>query len=173
MKFAKSSNIMRGFFYFNVINVVKMEQIVVDSMDPIQKVILPQKTDELQHEVDKLEHSHAWQILPYKLLAAIAVPNDTKAIQTFAFNQTQANEAQIVCAFECYRLKHGKYPETLNELMPQFIEQLPHDIIGGQLLKYRRTPDGQFTLYSIGWNETDDGGQLSLYPYDKGDWVWQ
>lgn len=173
MKYAKSSNFMRGFFYFNIINVVKLEQIAVDSIDPIQKVVLPQKTAELQHEVDKLDHAHAWQILPYKLLAAIAVPNYTKAMQTCAVIQTQVDEAQIVCALECYRLKHGEYPETLNELMPQFIEKLPHDIIGGQPLKYRRTTDGQFTLYSIGWNETDDGGQLSLYPYDKGDWVWQ
>jgi hypothetical protein len=173
MKYAKSSNFIRGFFYFNIINVVKLEQIAVDSIDPIQKVVLPQKAAELQHEVDKLDHAHAWQDLPYKLLAAIAVPNYTKAMQTFAVNQTQVDEAQIVCALERFRLKNGEYPKTLNELVPQFIEKLPHDIIGGQPLKYRRTTDGRFTLYSISWNETDDGGQFSLPPYDKGDWVWQ
>ena len=42
-----------------------------------------------------------------------------------------ANEAQIVCALERYRLAHGEYPGTLDALSPQFIEKIPHDIIGG------------------------------------------
>ena len=49
--------------------------------------------------------------------------------------------------------------ESLDALAPQFIETIPHDIIGGQPLHYRRTEDGQFVLYSVGWNETDDGGR--------------
>ena len=44
---------MRGFFYFNIINVVKLEQIAVDSIDPIEKVVLPQKTAESQREADR------------------------------------------------------------------------------------------------------------------------
>ena len=63
--------------------------------------------------------------------------------------------------------------------MPQFIEKLPHDIIGGQPLHYRRTDNGKFLLYSIGWNETDDGGlaspmdQYGAIDYNRGDWVWK
>jgi subtilase family serine protease len=56
---------------------------------------------------------------------------------------------------------------------------LPHDIINGQPLHYRRTADGQFVLYSIGWNETDDGGVVvlnkgssSTVDINRGDWVW-
>ncbi len=67
---------------------------------------------------------------------------------------------QIACALERYHLAHGEYPETLDALMPQFMEKMPHDIIGGQPLHYRRTDDGKFLLYSVGWNETDDGGQV-------------
>jgi hypothetical protein len=166
-------NIMRGFFYFNIVNVVRLDQMIVDSIDLSQRVVLPQKTAEFQREIDTLDHSHSWQVLPYKLLAAIAVPNFTKAVQTFAFDQTKADEAQIACALERYRIARGNYPEILNELVPQFIDKLPHDIIGGQPLKYRRTNDGNFILYSVGWNETDDGGQFCSNPYDKGDWGWQ
>ena len=64
--------------------------------------------------------------------------------------------------------------------MPRFIEKLPHDIIGGKPLKYRRTDDGHFVLYSIGWNETDDGGVVTLTDakpprvnLDQRDWVWE
>jgi len=44
---------------------------------------------------------------------------------------------------------------------------LPHDVVTGDSLKYRRTADGRFLLYSVGWNEKDDDGDS-----DKGDWVW-
>jgi hypothetical protein len=91
-----------------------------------------------------------------------------------------ANEALVVCALKRYLLAHGQYPETLDGLVPQYVQKLPHDIIGGQPLKYRRTDDGQFVLYSIGWNEKDDGGTVAWTDpkpprvnLDKGDWVWE
>ena len=94
--------------------------------------------------------------------------------------------ARVAIALERYRLAHGEYPESLDALAPQFMEKIPHDIINGQPLHYRRTDDGQFVLYSVGWNETDDGGvvvnQKSRDPRDEsrskvdisqGDWVWR
>ena len=46
----------------------------------------------------------------------------------------------------------------------------------GRSLKYRRTNDKRFLLYSVGWNETDDGGVSSYdlnHPQNLniGDWV--
>jgi hypothetical protein len=79
---------------------------------------------------------------------------------------------------ERYRLTDSEYPASLDVLVPQFIEQLPPDVIGGQPLHYRRTDDGKFVLYSIGWNEKDDGGKAA-YKHDgsedrlNGDWVWE
>ena len=70
--------------------------------------------------------------------------------------------ARVAIALERYRLAHGEYPESLDALAPQLLKQLPHDIINGQPLHYRRTADGQFVLYSVGWNETDDGGVVGL-----------
>lgn len=109
---------------------------------------------------------------PYSFLVAMGLPNFVKAVQTTARNQTLANEAYIACGLERYRLAHRQYPETLEALVPQFAEKLPHDLIGGQPLKYHRTADGQFVLYSIGWNEQDDGG-VPGKTIGEGDWVWQ
>jgi hypothetical protein len=55
--------------------------------------------------------------------------------------------------------------------VPQFAEKLPHDIIGGEPLKYDRTADDRFELYSIGWNGKDDGG-VPGKTTAEGDWVW-
>jgi hypothetical protein len=92
--------------------------------------------------------------------------------------QTLVNEAQIACALERYRLAQRTYPETLDTLVPQFIEKLPRDIVNGEPLIYRRTEAGMFLLYSVGWNETDDGGQIvsaggDLKNVTLGDWVWK
>ena len=92
--------------------------------------------------------------------------------------QTSVDLARVACALERYRLANGQFPETLEALAPKFIEKLPHDVINGQPLKYRRTDDGQFVLYSVGWNETDDGGKVGLtkngnLDAKQGDWVWR
>jgi len=174
LKNFRPPNITRGFFYLNIYNVVRMEQLAVDGIDPAARVVQPQRLTEFQNAVEDLDRGHDWPLLrPYQLYAAFMVPNYTRAITTFAFNQAKADEAQIVCALERYRSARGSYPETLEALVPQYIEKLPHDIIGGQALKYHRTNDGRFLLYSIGANGVDDGGQPTTAHYDQGDWGWQ
>ena len=164
---------VRGWFYQNMATIARLYQNAIDCVDLTNDVVSLQKVDYARREVEALKTHHG----PYTFLAAIAVPNVSKALQTTALDQTLVNEAQIVCALGRYHLAHGQYPETLDTLVPQFIGKIPHDIIGGQPLKYHRTDDGKFLLYSIGWNETDDGGQVVLKKdgtedREKGDWVW-
>jgi hypothetical protein len=100
-----------------------------------------------------------------------------EGLPALLWDQTIVNEGQIACALERYRLAHGEYPEKLEALAPQFITRLPHDIINGQPLNYRRTESGSFLLYSVGWNGTDDAGQTSSNlkqpeKFKSGDWIW-
>jgi hypothetical protein len=130
-------------------------------------IFQPEKFSDVTHEMKAI----AW---PYKFISATAIPNFTRAWQTTAHNQAMVNEAEIACALERYHHAHGEYPKTLEALVPQYIEKLPHDIIGGQPLHYRRTSDGKFLLYSVGWNERDDGGTPgTLRDPSQGDWVWK
>ena len=162
----------RGWIYQNMVNVAVLQQKPLDGFDLAHDTVAPSKIDEASLAVEKFV---ARGKSPYKLLAAIATPNYSRAEQTTAHNQTMVNEAQIACALERYRLAHGDYPETLDALSPQFMETLPHDLIGGQPLIYRPTADGKFLLYSIGWNEKDDDGKSggTGADYTKGDWVWK
>jgi type II secretory pathway pseudopilin PulG len=88
--------------------------------------------------------------------------------------QTAADQAALACALERYRLANGRFPEDLNALVPRFTSQLPHDALTGEPYKYRRAEDGRFALYSVGWNEKDDGGVPGKVLFDdkQGDWVW-
>jgi len=89
-------------------------------------------------------------------------PAISASVTKMARIQAQLDLACVACALERFRLADGKYPDTLDALAPQFIAQLPHDIITGQPLHYRRTDDGKFILYSIGWDDKDDGGKVFL-----------
>ena len=122
-----------------------------------------------------VENEHS---TPFNLMERLLLPGLGAAAKRFAYSQNSVNLARLAIALERYHLAHGEYPETLNALAPQFIKKLPHDIVNGQPLHYRRTSDGQFVLYSVGWNETDDGGVVGLtksgsLAIDEGDWVWR
>lgn len=127
-------------------------------------------------EAEMKEQAKHWSF--YKILARMTFPAVGKSVMKFALIQSQVDLARVACALERYRLAHGSYPETLDALAPQFIATLPHDLINGQPLHYRRTDDGKFVLYSVGWNETDDGGKVVFaksgrVDTEQGDWVWQ
>jgi len=161
-----------GWIYQNMVNIVGSLQKEIDSFDLKNHIIRPDKMDSASREVQTVL-SHPG---PYTFVAAMMLPNFVRAVQTAARNQTLINEALIVCALERYRLAHAEYPETLDVLAPQFIQRIPRDLIGGQPLKYRREK-GEFVLYSVGWNQKDDGGVDGLRKdgstdIAKGDWVW-
>ncbi len=52
----------------------------------------------------------------------------------------------------------GEFPEQLADLVPKYVDPVPTDLFSGAPLKYRRTDTG-FEFYSVGQNETDDGGR--------------
>jgi hypothetical protein len=111
----------------------------------------------------------------FNRLAAVAVPNIWKALEKVTRVQVRYQQAEIVCALERFRHKHGQYPENLAALAPVFIAQLSTDPITGEPFKYRRQADSQFLLYSVGWDEKDDGGNSSVRHKKKSpgeDWVW-
>jgi hypothetical protein len=116
------------------------------------------------------------RVTRHRFLAALLLPALGSVPLKSALAQTVADEALIACGLERYRLAHGEFPAALDALSPDFISQMPHDAISGTAYKYRRT-DGKFVLYSVGWNETDDGGQAATKMKSdvpvNGDWVWQ
>jgi hypothetical protein len=111
----------------------------------------------------------------HHLVAAVAIPNVSKAMRRVYDVQAVSDQASLVCALEIYRGTQKSYPTTLQELAPKFIPALPKDLITGELPIYRRNDDGSFTLYNVGWNSRDDGG-IDAYerdnPRPEGDLVW-
>lgn len=109
------------------------------------------------------------------IVTGMALPQITKALPQVARAQTYVNFGVLACALEKHRAEHGVYPSKLEDLAPVSIPRIPHDIINGGALHYRRTEDGRFLLYSVGWNETDEGGSAQMSgprAQEPKDWVW-
>jgi len=162
-----------GWVYQNKAVIATLEGSILEAIDFTNNTISPYKVRLSSQQVeDKLSHRTPWNFI-----ASVTIPNFTKATQTMARNQTWADQARIACALERYRLANGKYPDTLATLTPQYLDKIPHDIINGKPMTYSCKDGQNFTLYSIGWNEVDEGGitaHLSSGGEDRdnGDWVW-
>ena len=61
-------------------------------------------------------------------------------------------------AVERYRLARGTLPETLRDLVPTYLPEVPLDPFDGQPLRYKHLERG-YTVYSVGPDGTDDGGK--------------
>jgi hypothetical protein len=116
---------------------------------------------------------------PWNILYAVSGGPLTNGLEKFAQGQVQLDEDRIVCGLERFRIAHGAYPARLTDLVPACLDDLPHDIMNGEPYHYRLNPDGTFLLYSVGWNQVDEGGAVATLPYSpkiidykQGDWVW-
>ena len=80
----------------------------------------------------------------------------------------------LVCALERYALQNRSYPNSLTNLVPEFLARLPKDIITGEPPIYQKKQDGTFLLYSAGWDGTDNSAPAGANDYYAigQDFVW-
>ncbi len=86
-------------------------------------------------------------------------------ISELRFQTKALYEATLtVLALQRWQLAHGEYPASLDELIAaHYLKQLPDDPYSGKPLVYSKTEEN-FTLYSLGRDFIDDGGE---YGKDK------
>ena len=165
-----------GWYYQNMLTICRMFQ---DFTLPV--------VDAKAHRVSPATAENGARVLtkmrpgPFTIFAKILLPALGRTCQRSGRMQTCVDAARVACALERYRLANSRLPETLDVLVPAFIERIPTDVIDGKSLRYRLDSDGGYVLYSIGWNQADDGGKLAwsdrnrekpAVDFTKGDWVW-
>lgn len=170
-----------GWLNFEKVNYHRaFEDYLLPVFDPSSRKVSPEAVRSANARLDQLlKHRGPSMFLRHQFFIAFLLPAVSKSIQRSVYAQTALDEAAVACALERYRLARGAYPGSLDALAPQYIAKVPRDIITGEPLKYRRTDDGQYVLYSVGWNEKDDGGSISINKtghavnFEEGDWVWR
>ncbi len=170
-----------GWYYQEQLNYCRLyENQLGGTFDAAKKRVFPGQIQTRAHELEReIAGGRLGKtlnaVLHHQLLAAMLLPALGKLPLKAAMMQTATDQAALACALERFRLSTGQFPEKLDALAPRFLPRLPNDIITGESLKYRRTDDGRFVLYSVGWNEKDDGGRpgKTLFDEEQGDWVWR
>jgi hypothetical protein len=168
-----------GWLYLEEVNFHQIfESFALPGVDPVEMRVQPglirQNGDRL---VSTVKVGPLDAVLGHKVMSAILLPALVRIHQRGAGGQVSVDEARVACALELHRRKSGAFPNALDELSsPSF--KPPTDVIGGQPLRYQRGSDGGYVLYSVGWNEKDDGGLAATnsaghYDADNGDWVWR
>ena len=170
-----ASTFPRGWFYFEELNYHRMygeEFNGVIQTNGIDPAVADQRSAAV---TDELQRPGVLQnVLHHRWVSTILLPSLNGFERRMAHAQDNANLALMACSLERYRLANGRLPETLDALAPQFFAAVPDDVIMGESFIYRRTDDGQFVLYSVGWDKKDDNGVPAKERDDThGDWVWK
>lgn len=99
----------------------------------------------------------------YRALAKAMLPQLQRVYELHGRRVAALRCARAAIAAERYRLRAGHWPEALASLVPDYLDPLPTDPFDEQPLRYLRT-EGGVTIYSIGEDETDDGGRVDRQP---------
>jgi hypothetical protein len=143
------------------------------SFDQPRQLVHPSQMRAFQIKAAQMLREKAfWLLPPFPTPGRYASPE--RLLPHVAHAQTVVNLGRIVAALTRSRLDKGQAPVTLAELAPRYLPRVPHDLVGGKPLVYRPAADRSFRLYSVGWNERDDGGipPPSSSELSQGDWVW-
>jgi len=97
-------------------------------------------------------------ISSFHILARALMPALARAAELDLMAIAHVRTAQAAIAIERYRLATGVLPVSLADLVPEYLEAVPEDPFDGKALRYRKLEPG-FVVYSIGPDQTDDGGK--------------
>lgn len=91
-------------------------------------------------------------------VSMMAIPNFTRASEVAVRRESERQLTLAAIALQRYQLRHGKWPSSLEALVPEFLAAVPYDYMSAGPLRYRLKDDGSYVLYSVGEDGKDDGG---------------
>ena len=114
------------------------------------------------------------------MLLSQSVLSEQRFPQRLFVTETARQLVITAIALKRYHLRAGGYPRGLQELIPYFLPGIAADLVDFRpLLRYHSEGPNAFTLYSIGVDGVDNGGDVkpppstSTFPWLKAkDHVW-
>lgn len=94
----------------------------------------------------------------YMRIIANNTPRWSNYFDRRCLHHSYISAIKAATAIQWYKSEHGRPPDTLAELVPQYMEQLPTDFLDGNPIRYSK--DKQW-VYSVGSNYIDNGGSIS------------
>lgn len=109
---------------------------------------------------------------PFQLVVQASTIGAIRSLERTASAQAAIHLACTAVALEQFRLRHDRYPETLEAMGPLTVGQ--RDPFDGHWLRYRCEGADTYLLYSIGPDRMDDGGRMEHEQWNRpsGDLRW-
>jgi hypothetical protein len=110
------------------------------------------------------------------ILTAMFVPGMLRGFERNAERIAQQRLVQTALAIEQYRINQNRLPNSLAELAPRLLPEIPIDPFDDIEIRYR-PEGGTYAVYSVGPDLTDDGGRKQIpraakIDHPKGDIVF-
>lgn len=102
-------------------------------------------------EGEQIQHGRAYAV------SGMLMPALSRAMGAVVEARVRLQVVDTALAVEQWRMKHGRWPNALDELVPEVLKAVPEDPYSGTPLSYLRTERG-VTVYSVGPDGNDDGG---------------
>ncbi|MGB2755433.1 MAG: hypothetical protein WBD75_10610 [Phycisphaerae bacterium] len=90
-----------------------------------------------------------------KMLCAILLPAQNSAIEAKAQTQTELAATRVLLAMKAFKIKKNGLPQSLDELVPDYLDAVPIDDYDGKPLRYNAEKK---VIYSVGKDLKDAGG---------------
>lgn len=172
-----------GWWHFEKANFARrMDELILGPLPETFAAVDVQKMKDGMGRAEKWRiDSGSWDvILRHELCAYLLLDGLRNVVPGSVTGQNRLELAATAVALEQYHLKHREYPDGLTQLVPEFLAEVPVDIVDRKPLRYRKEEAGGYTLWSIGWDEKDDEGTIVLSSLtgveaiqaEEGDWVW-
>jgi len=108
--------------------------------------------EELYHNLEKVNQIKASE---GGILSMISIISYGSFINRIMSNDARKGLADLALAVTAYKSEKGRYPERVEELVPEYIDRLPIDPYDNRPLKLKRVKGG-LDLYSAGYNPKTD-----------------
>lgn len=105
------------------------------------------------------------------IILSLLVPALQPAITSLDRSTTHLEMIKLASALAVYRTQHSEYPQQLEDLVPDILEEMPLDLYTNQPFVYERKEDGGYLLYSLYENGVNDQGTDFRGWIFDGEWV--
>jgi hypothetical protein len=111
----------------------------------------------LKSDADDLKRNSTSYRKYLHFFSTTITPNVQRACQKGVETETQRQMTLAAVALKRYQLRHHKPAPNLASLVPEFLPEIPRDLMDQKPIKYLLNADG-FILYSGGHDGRDQGG---------------
>ncbi|MFO8006388.1 MAG: hypothetical protein R6V05_01485 [Candidatus Brocadiia bacterium] len=129
-----------------------------------QQLPWPERTDAVQRAAAEWWHGPEADSFENRL-ALFFMPAAGRRAAGRARVQGYLRAARTALAVERWRMQNGRWPESLEELVPALLERVPTDPFSGEPLRYRRTAQG-VRVYSV-WEDQEDQRGLATDEWSR------